>query len=209
MDVPYGVVSLDASRLVDYREKPTYSYHVSSGTYVLGASALAAVDEDSQMSIPDLITKLLSRDERIVTFEHAAEWVDVNDASAVERAEVLVAEHGSSFEKWWPTPDKEVSNFVMLSPAGVLVRRTSASDEHDLHTLAIVDERKGLRQNSKHVVSLDIADTDARLISRHHIYAASSPASEAVADALWVGLEGLSPADELSRRCVAWLRRGA
>jgi NDP-sugar pyrophosphorylase family protein len=90
--IAYGVLDLDGSRVVDYREKPGLPVQVSSGVAVLGR---AAIDEAAlgPCGFVDLFRRVSGRGLRVAAFAHRDLWVDVNDPAAVARAESMLAAH--------------------------------------------------------------------------------------------------------------------
>jgi NDP-mannose synthase len=97
--VPFGEVVVQDGHITEYLEKPTFSVHLSSGTYVLSRRARSLIQKDCRTDIPGLFERLRERGERIVAFEHNAPWIDVNDATSLERAERLIEEHSKEFER--------------------------------------------------------------------------------------------------------------
>jgi mannose-1-phosphate guanylyltransferase/phosphomannomutase len=96
--IPFGEVALDDGLVTEYREKPVRQIRVSSGTYVLAARACELIAPVGPTSVPQLFAALRRQGERISAFEHAAPWIDVNDAAAIKQAEQLIADHASDFE---------------------------------------------------------------------------------------------------------------
>ena len=97
--IPFGSVTIADGDVVEYREKPVYPVRISSGTYVLGPRAIAAIRPDAPMSVPELVATLIGSGERVAAFEHDAAWIDVNDAAGVARAETLIRDHAAEFER--------------------------------------------------------------------------------------------------------------
>ena len=95
--IPFGEVTLDDGLVTEYREKPVRRIRVSSGTYVLAARACELINPVGPTGVPQLFAALLARGERISAFEHAAPWVDVNDAAAIKQAEQLIRDHANDF----------------------------------------------------------------------------------------------------------------
>jgi NDP-sugar pyrophosphorylase family protein len=95
--IPFGEVLVRDGLVAEYREKPTISIRLSSGTYVLSRGARACIAKDCRMDVPGLFALLRERGERIVSYGHSAPWIDVNDAASLERAEKLLGQHSSEF----------------------------------------------------------------------------------------------------------------
>lgn len=87
--IPFGRLSLDGNRVVDYAEKPVIQVQVSSGTCVLSKKACDIVPEGRPIGISELFALLSERDYPVGAFMHDAPWVDINDAHALNRAHRL------------------------------------------------------------------------------------------------------------------------
>lgn len=94
----YGEIDVENGWVTAYREKPSRSVLICSGISALGARALDAIPRDEPMGISGLVQTLLKRGDVVREYRHNAPWVDVNDAEALRRAELLVAEFPDQFE---------------------------------------------------------------------------------------------------------------
>jgi NDP-sugar pyrophosphorylase family protein len=95
--IPFGEVVVQDGLVTEYREKPTISIRLSSGTYVLSQGARSCIAKDRRTDLPSLFELLRARGERIVSYGHSAPWIDVNDAASLNRAESLIGQHSSEF----------------------------------------------------------------------------------------------------------------
>ena len=95
--VPFGEVVVQHGLVTEYREKPTISIRLSSGTYVLSREARSHIAKDCRTDLPSLFALLRERGERIVSYGHRAPWIDVNDAASLDKAESLIGQHSSEF----------------------------------------------------------------------------------------------------------------
>lgn len=100
--IPFGEVIVHDGLITEYREKPTLSVHLSSGTYVLSERARSYIPKNCRTDVPRLFALLRERGERIVSFEHNAPWIDVNDAASLERAEQLIQQNIAQFQQLLP-----------------------------------------------------------------------------------------------------------
>lgn len=100
--IPFGEVDVEGGMITKYLEKPTFSVHLSSGTYVLSSCARAYIGKNRRTDAPTLFAMLRDGGERVVAFEHSAPWIDVNDAASLEKAEQLIMQNSKEFEHWLP-----------------------------------------------------------------------------------------------------------
>jgi len=97
--IPFGEVVVEDGFLVDYREKPERRLLISSGTYVLSPAACGLLERNRPTAVPELVRSLNEHGLRVAAYEHDAPWIDVNDATAVDKAETLIAQRPDAF-KW-------------------------------------------------------------------------------------------------------------
>jgi mannose-1-phosphate guanylyltransferase/phosphomannomutase len=96
--IPFGEVSVSDGRILQYLEKPTRRIRISSGVYVLSPKACNLLSQHRRTDVPELFEALVRCGESVAAFEHAAPWIDVNDATAVGKAERLLLEHAEAFD---------------------------------------------------------------------------------------------------------------
>ncbi len=74
----YGLVEIDdGGTVISLKEKPTVSYLVNSGIYVVSRSALEIVPENTVFQMTDLIQKCLEQDLVVKGYEFTEAWQDI------------------------------------------------------------------------------------------------------------------------------------
>jgi NDP-mannose synthase len=87
VDLTLGVLSLDAeSQVVDYVEKPSIDYLVSTGIYCFKPAVLEYLDPGVPCDLPDLIRRLIARRQRIHGYQFAGNWLDIGRPEDYETA---------------------------------------------------------------------------------------------------------------------------
>jgi NDP-sugar pyrophosphorylase family protein len=84
--IPYGVLDLDADRVVRMLEKPTEAWSVNAGIYVLEPSLLRRVPEGIDFPLPALVEECLDRGEPVGAYHIAGDWIDVGHRDELLRA---------------------------------------------------------------------------------------------------------------------------
>lgn len=85
--IDYGVLHADAdNRVVGYDEKPTLSYTVSMGVYVLEPRTRAFVPTDRPFDFPELVQALLAAGERVGSHPYDGYWLDIGRHDDYEQA---------------------------------------------------------------------------------------------------------------------------
>ena len=192
--IPYGELVLDADRVAAYREKPVHATWVCSATCVLGPRALAALD--GRTGLPELTARLVERGGDVRAFEHAAPWIDVNDAGDVARAAALLAAHPGEggLECWTSSPDVAVVGAIVRDGDRLLLerrRRGAAAglwdtpggkiEPREAPAAALVRELReelglDVGDPGPEVARFDAVESDGRIV-RHHVFALRAAAA--------------------------------
>lgn len=87
MQVPFGVVECEDMRITGVREKPSLSFFINAGTYLLEPSACDYIPEGQPFDMTDLIQKLLQAGHRVVSFPIMEYWLDVGRHEDYQKAQ--------------------------------------------------------------------------------------------------------------------------
>lgn len=76
--IDLGVVETDpAGRLVEYIEKPTYSFAVSMGIYCFAPEVCDYVQPGERISMPNLILRLRDAGQEVLCYREDCYWLDI------------------------------------------------------------------------------------------------------------------------------------
>lgn len=92
--VPYGVIDFDGEQITGIREKPSYSFFVNAGIYVLSPEALARVDKEEFFDMPQLFDELIAMGKKTTVFPVREYWLDIGRMDDFQRAQ---EEYGEMF----------------------------------------------------------------------------------------------------------------
>lgn len=84
--VPYGVVQTVGSRLTSIVEKPTQTYFVNAGIYVVDPSALVLLPERAAFDMPQLFDAITGSGSMAGAFPIHEYWLDIGRLEDLERA---------------------------------------------------------------------------------------------------------------------------
>ncbi len=87
--LPYGVVSMNGSKLASINEKPELEFEINAGIYILSPSALDIVPEGKFFNMTDLIQGLVDRGRRVELYRINCEWRDLGTMESYEEANAL------------------------------------------------------------------------------------------------------------------------
>ena len=76
--IDLGVMDLnEETRLTNFREKPTMSFNVSMGIYVMSRGVLDEVPDDGMFGFDDLMHLCLEKHLEVRGFRHDGIWLDI------------------------------------------------------------------------------------------------------------------------------------
>lgn len=225
--IPFGEVVMENGRVSAYLEKPIRSINVSSGMYVLSPRACGSIPGNQRFDLPDLFHSLAARGESVHAFPHTSPWIDINDESATRAAARLVCEHRERFECWVKPPDRERTEFLLVSPAAkVLVECEDGTGDWWLPKVEAGTVEEGLSQALRHLgwpgqlpssleplTCFDDLDTGTGKLTRHRVFlgrvAGEVDLPRRSSASRWMGLDDFEsvPVSSSLRRSVAWLRQ--
>ena len=95
MQVPFGVINAEAGRILRIDEKPTQSYTISAGAYVLSPGALGKVPADAYYDMPSLLADLIANGMSVRQERAEGYWMDIGRPPDYAQAN---ADFGAVFE---------------------------------------------------------------------------------------------------------------
>jgi NDP-sugar pyrophosphorylase family protein len=84
--VPYGVVETDGIMVMRISEKPVMRYFVNAGIYLLNPQVRRLIPNGHPYDMPDLITRLVKKGRRVVSFPVREYWLDIGQLVDYQRA---------------------------------------------------------------------------------------------------------------------------
>lgn len=86
-EVPYGVVQCDGPYVCKLVEKPTHTYLVNAGIYLMEPEAHRRIPKNRRFDMTDLIQTLLDNGERVVSFPVWEYWRDIGQHDDYKQAQ--------------------------------------------------------------------------------------------------------------------------
>ena len=84
--IPFGVIELENEEIKSIEEKPTHSFFVNAGIYVLSPEILEHIPENKFYDMPTLFEKLISINKKTVSFPIREYWLDIGRLEEYEKA---------------------------------------------------------------------------------------------------------------------------
>jgi NDP-sugar pyrophosphorylase family protein len=90
--IDLGVLQIEDGRVLDYIEKPVYSFRVSTGLYAFSPAVAAAIPRDRAFDLPDLVRALLRTPAAVRTVfleDLGSVWLDLGSPDDYEAGRSL------------------------------------------------------------------------------------------------------------------------
>jgi NDP-sugar pyrophosphorylase family protein len=95
VQVPYGVVDCDGSRVRKLQEKPLLHFLVNAGIYLLEPTVYRYIPDHHRFDMTDLIERLIDKGRHVVSFPVVEYWMDIGQKADYERANEYVRNGGA------------------------------------------------------------------------------------------------------------------
>jgi len=87
VQIPYGIVESDGSRIKALVEKPTYTYYSNAGIYMFKKEIIEMIPDNSHFNATDLLEKLLENNHKVTHFPINSYWLDIGKHHDFEKAQ--------------------------------------------------------------------------------------------------------------------------
>jgi NDP-mannose synthase len=86
VQIDFGVMEIQDSRVTAFHEKPTHRFDVSMGIYAFNRAVLEHVPEGRPFGFDNLVLKLLEKSVPISVYPHRGYWLDIGRLEDFEKA---------------------------------------------------------------------------------------------------------------------------
>ena len=83
--LPYGIVESENTKLLSLKEKPSISFDINAGIYILNPDALKLVPKNTYYDLPNLFEKLILKNKNIQVYNLKDTWIDIGHADEYNR----------------------------------------------------------------------------------------------------------------------------
>lgn len=87
VNIPYAVLETSNGHVVNFKEKPTYTYYSNGGIYLIKKSALSYLPKEDFFNATDLMEKLIEVGKKVVSYPLSGYWLDVGKHEDFEKAQ--------------------------------------------------------------------------------------------------------------------------
>lgn len=87
VNIPYAVLETNNGHVVNFKEKPTYTYYSNGGIYLIKKTALDYLPKDAFFNATDLMEKLIEAGKKVVSYPLSGYWLDIGKHEDYEKAQ--------------------------------------------------------------------------------------------------------------------------
>ncbi len=87
VNIPYAVLETSNGHVVNFKEKPTYTYYSNGGIYLIKKTALVYLPKDAFFNATDLMEKLIEEGKKVVSYPMSGYWLDIGKHEDYEKAQ--------------------------------------------------------------------------------------------------------------------------
>jgi len=87
VQIPYGVVEAEGSKIMALKEKPTYTYYSNAGIYIFKKALIDLIPDNSFFNATDLLEKLIALKKQVLHFPIKNYWLDIGKHVDFEKAQ--------------------------------------------------------------------------------------------------------------------------
>lgn len=85
--IPYAVLETSNGHVVNFKEKPTYTYYSNGGIYLIKKTVLNYLPKDELFNATDLMEKLIQEGKKVVSYPLSGYWLDIGKHEDYEKAQ--------------------------------------------------------------------------------------------------------------------------
>jgi dTDP-glucose pyrophosphorylase len=87
VNIPYAVIETVGSQIINFKEKPTYTYYSNGGIYLVKKSLLKHIPENSFFNATDLLDILISNGSKVISYPLTGYWLDIGNPEDYKKAQ--------------------------------------------------------------------------------------------------------------------------
>lgn len=87
VDVPYAVLETANGQVMNFKEKPTYTYFSNGGIYMMKRDIINRIPKNHFYDTTDLMKNLIEDGKRVISFPHSGYWLDIGKPEDYKKAQ--------------------------------------------------------------------------------------------------------------------------
>jgi dTDP-glucose pyrophosphorylase/CBS domain-containing protein len=87
-EIPYGVAEVNNDDIIKISEKPTQTYHINAGIYVINPTLLEFIPKNTFFNMTDLIDIVIKKKLKVSAFPINGYWIDIGRMEDLEKVRI-------------------------------------------------------------------------------------------------------------------------
>lgn len=87
VNIPYAVLETSNGRVLNFMEKPTYTYYSNGGIYLVKREVLELMPKETHYNATDLMERLIAEGRKVYSYPLLGYWLDIGNSQDFERAQ--------------------------------------------------------------------------------------------------------------------------
>lgn len=87
VDIPYAVLETNNGHVLNFREKPTYTYYSNGGIYLMKREVLEHLPIEEHFNATDLMETLIKNGSVVISYPLAGYWLDIGRQEDYQKAQ--------------------------------------------------------------------------------------------------------------------------
>jgi dTDP-glucose pyrophosphorylase len=87
VDIPYAVLETSNGHIINFKEKPTYTYYSNGGIYLMKREIINRIPKNSFFNATDLMEELIKDNMKIISYPLNGYWLDIGKHDDYEKAQ--------------------------------------------------------------------------------------------------------------------------
>ncbi len=88
VNIPYAVFETSNGAIVNFKEKPTYTYYSNGGIYLIKKSALDLLPKETFYDATDLMERLIADGKKVFSYPLIGYWLDIGSHEDYQQAQL-------------------------------------------------------------------------------------------------------------------------
>ncbi len=87
VSIPYAVLETSNGHVIDFKEKPTYTYYSNGGIYIMKKEVLEFIPKNKFFDATDLMEHLIKKGKKVISYPFQGYWLDIGKHEDYEKAQ--------------------------------------------------------------------------------------------------------------------------
>jgi NDP-sugar pyrophosphorylase family protein len=87
VDIPYAVLETSNGHVMNFKEKPTYTYYSNGGIYLMKREVAERIPKNTFFNTTDLMEDLIKDGKKILSYPLNRYWLDIGKHEDFEKAQ--------------------------------------------------------------------------------------------------------------------------